>query len=435
MSFSKTIILIYKMINRGIKNLLILCLLVLGFFSLLFRKRRKKKIFFGPVPMIQYAYWKKSLIDSGYEVETIVYDHYKIHPKETFDKYTVDMVPKIFRFNKTLKLKLFAPFYGFYYVANNGLIFNTSFFGGFFGETIFWKVELLMYKFFGIKILVSGYGGDFYAYSKVLDKSLTHALLSSYPNISKEENIINKKINFLVKKSDIILNGVQVDGLGRWDVLPVNMITIPDNMILEKKKHKNITDEIVIVHAPNHRGFKGSEFIIDSVEKLINEGFKINFILLEGYENKEVIKVLKEKADILVEQVIFSGYALNAIEGMSLGIPVLSNLSNNLYLEPFRRYSYLSECPILSTTPENLKNNIKLLIQNTQLRNELGKLGIQYVKKYHSESTAKFMFGKIYNQLINKVDEDLINMFHPLKSDFVKNNYINTPLSQNRYNE
>ena len=95
-----------------------------------------------------------------------------------------------------------------------------------------------------------------------------------------------------------------------------------------------------------------------------------------------------------------------------MGIPVLSNLSNNQYLEPFRRYSYLSECPILSTTPENLKNNIKLLIQNTQLRNELGKLGIQYVKKYHSESTAKFMFGKIYNQLINKVDEDLINMFH-----------------------
>ena len=45
------------------------------------------------------------------------------------------------------------------------------------------------------------------------------------------------------------------------------------------------------------------------------------------------------------------------------------------------------------------------------------------------------MFGKIYNQLINKVDEDLINMFHPLKSDFVKKHYINTPLSQNRYNE
>ena len=93
MSFSKTIILISKMIKRGIKNLLILCLLVLGFFSLLFRKGGRK-IFFGPVPMIQYAYWKKSLIDSGFEVETIVYDHYKIHPKETFDKYTVDMVPK-----------------------------------------------------------------------------------------------------------------------------------------------------------------------------------------------------------------------------------------------------------------------------------------------------------------------------------------------------
>ena len=41
--------------------------------------------------------------------------------------------------------------------------------------------------------------------------------------------------------------------------------------------------EVVIVHAPNHRGFKGTEFIIEAIKKIKESGLKVRLILLEKY--------------------------------------------------------------------------------------------------------------------------------------------------------
>ena len=46
-------------------------------------------------------------------------------------------------------------------------------------------------------------------------------------------------------------------------------------------------------------------------------------------EHKDLINLLKDKADILIDQLIFNGYAMSAIEGMAAGIPVISNLENS----------------------------------------------------------------------------------------------------------
>ena len=116
---------------------------------------------------------------------------------------------------------------------------------------------------------------------------------------------------------------------------------------------------------------------------------------------------------------------------MASGLPVLSNLDNEAYTTVFRRYSFLNECPILSTTPETLKENLRILIENPELRDELGRLGRMYVEKYHSYKAAQYMFTNIFKKLEGE-DIDLINLYHPLKSDYVKNNYIKTPLIKNK---
>ena len=87
--------------------------------------------------------------------------------------------------------------------------------------------------------------------------------------------------------------------------------------------------------------------------------------------------------------------------------------------------------PVTLSNPENIVENLEQLILNRKLRELLGTLGIQYVKKYHSIESGKYFFKKIYNQLLNGVDEDLINMYHPLKSNYAKQNYIKTPLKDN----
>ena len=79
------------------------------------------------------------------------------------------------------------------------------------------------------------------------------------------------------------------------------------------------SEVVKITHAPNFRGFKGSEFIINAVEKLQKEGFKIELNLLEKLKNHEVKKILQDETDILVEQIIFTGHALNGLEGMACG--------------------------------------------------------------------------------------------------------------------
>ena len=40
-----------------------------------------------------------------------------------------------------------------------------------------------------------------------------------------------------------------------------------------------------------------------------NKGYKINFILVQGMEQRSY-KPLKDKADILIDQLIFNGYAM-----------------------------------------------------------------------------------------------------------------------------
>jgi glycosyltransferase involved in cell wall biosynthesis len=397
-------------------------------------KKQKTKIIWGPVPMISYKYWSKAMKVHGFDSITLVSGIYHIHDKKDFDLYFEDIVPRFFQFHTLVTRMVFGPLFSYMYTVKYTKLINISYMGGFLGNTPIWFFENFLYKLADIKVVVSGFGGDLYMYSKLLDQSLKHVLLMSYPKKAKEELLVRKKVDYWSKNADAIINGIQLDGIGRWSCLPVNMITIGNDKI-QNYKNVKVNKIVTIVHSPNHRGFKGTEFIIKAIDELKEEGYRINFILLENIPNGKVLKILKEEADILVEQIIFSGYAMSGIEGMASSIPVLSNLSNETYTQLFRRYSYLNECPILSTTPENIKENIKLLIENKQLRDELGKLGIDYVKKYHSEEAAQYMYGKIYNQLLNDVDEDLINMFHPLKSEYNQKNYIKTPLVNNQYRE
>ena len=128
----------------------------------------------------------------------------------------------------------------------------------------------------------------------------------------------------------------------------------------------------------------------------------------------------------MIDQLIIGYYGLAAVEGMSIGTPVICNMENKEFTTVFRRYSFLNECPIVSATPENIKDVLRILIAHPKLRKELGRAGRQYVEKYHSYKTAQYMFGAIYAKIIDNKDVDLINLFHPILSEY--NN--STPLIQ-----
>ena len=107
-----------------------------------------------------------------------------------------------------------------------------------------------------------------------------------------------------------------------------------------------------IVHAPNHRNLKGTEFMISEIEKLKSKGFSIDFNVLEGIDNKRVINEVKN-ADIVIDQLIIGWYAVFSIEGMACSKCTMCYLEEELL--DFYIYKKL-----LSSPPPIVNINLKI---------------------------------------------------------------------------
>lgn len=382
---------------------------------------------FGPIGLSNNMYWSNILGRSGYHSKTVVFEAFNINKKEDFDIYFSDIIETNYSgFMKGFK-KRYINYFAFDYLLKNFDIYHVSCLGLSLQNTKYRRREAYYLKKFGAKIVVIPYGADFMQYSLILDLSYRHALLSHYPDLVKSEKKIHDDVTYWVNNCDIFIGSLILDGKPRWDLLPFcNLsINVKDWTVKQKLNTANGTDgEVVIVHSPNHRVIKGTEFIEKAVLALQAKGLKVRLKIIEKVKNDEVLRILREEADILVEQLLL-GYALNGIEGMASGIPVISNIENERYSLVYKRYSYLGECPVASANPESIEYVLETLVRNPQLRAELGAAGRKYVEKYHSEETAMFMFGKIYDKIWFNKEVNLMEIYNPQNKDSYNNR---TPL-------
>ena len=154
-------------------------------------------------------------------------------------------------------------------------------------------------------------------------------------------------------------------------------VWIPNPVDLEKYPYIGVkeTEKINIVHAPSNRAKKGTEYVIKAVEKLKNEGYNVNLMLVENIPHNKVIEYYKQ-ADIVVDQLLLGWYGNVTIECMALGKPVCVYIKEDLE-------SHLPFMPVLNTSPESLVENLKMLIEDKELRKEIGKKGRKYIEKVH----------------------------------------------------
>lgn len=377
----------------------------------------RPRLMFGTIPIINNKYWNEALKNSGYDSTTVM-NHYfpSLNKKEDFDIYAEEILEKNYTWARKSFKEKYRELFMFDYCLKNYDVFHLSFLG-ITRETLPWKsFEPFWIKHFGGKIIIIPYGADFLQYSLIRDFSYQHALMAHYPSFTASEENISKNITIWKKYADIIIGSLVLDGKPKWDLLPFcNLcIDLKEWKLTERRSMNNGTEgEVTVVHSPNHRIVKGTDFVIQAVNKLKSEGLKINFILIEKMPNSKVKEILQTEADILVEQLLL-GYALNGIEGMASGIPVISNLENEYYHRVYRRYSYLNECPVFSATPETITDKLRILVTNPALRSQLGHAGRKYVEKYHSYSSALYMFKKIYENLFEGKNNDLMNLYNPL---------------------
>lgn len=404
--------------------------LVVATLSRYFVKRtgRQARLVWGTEPIINNSYWSKALSGAGWNSETFTTSFYSIHQRSDWDR----VLDEEFR----LWPRNLRPYMGFLNSILRYDIFFLSFRGLFLDNTRLWRAQHFILNLARKKVVILPFGSDAYIYRRITSLGTAHALMVSYPEAAREQERVASRVDYWAKRADVLIPGFMgTDGIGRWDVITPSKLCLDlDKWEVSARQNASSGKDqpIVIAHSPNHRGFKGTEFLVDAVDILKSEGLDLELLLLEGVTNVEVRMSLGRLADILVEQLIFDGYALSGVEGMASGIPVVANLENDDNLLHFRRWSFLGECPIVSASPENLVEVLRTLILNPELRQDLGRAGRKYVEKYHGPESAQFLFEKVIDSVQGK-SVDLIGLYHPLTGEYPNRlPKVEHPLHNNR---
>jgi hypothetical protein len=359
--------------------------------SLDVRRRRARgdlpRVVWGPTPIISIKYWSQSLRQLGFQSTTLVHSVYPAFKREDFDLHVDAFAPR------TERLRFLAPYYAFAWSLRNADVLAFFFDGGYLAATPLRWLECQLVKLAGKRTLLTSYGSDI-AVPGTLG-AVESAIYESYPDLRMRGPEIRRRVLYFTRQADFVVRCMQAGFTPRWDLIWPNYLAIDTELwkpTADATDADARTSEVVVVHPSNHRAIKGTEHLVRAVDELRSEGLHLRLEMVEGRPNDEV-RAAMAQADIVGEQFI-GGYGMTAVEAMSLGRPVISNLS---WLgREFWEGTCLRECPIVNATPDTLKRELRRLATEPSLRKELGRAGRQYVMNYHSTAAV----GRIWESVL-----------------------------------
>jgi glycosyltransferase involved in cell wall biosynthesis len=138
------------------------------------------------------------------------------------------------------------------------------------------------------------------------------------------------------------------------------------------------TDKLRIVHAPRNRSIKGTERVIETIERL-RRHIDLEFDLVEGVKHEEAIR-RKRRANLLIDQVdpdeVTTGYGMNSLEALSMGVPALTSMT------PSYR-DFLGDHPFLLATSDTLEERLAELARNPAVLVAHARRGREWVERVH----------------------------------------------------
>lgn len=151
----------------------------------------------------------------------------------------------------------------------------------------------------------------------------------------------------------------------------------------------------LIVHSPSAKVAKGSNYIITVIEELKSQ-FDFDFTILHDMHRSEVL-ALMQKADIFIDQIIIGSYGMATMEAMSFGKPVMCFILPEVFEAGLSR-----KCPIVNSNPDNLKENLIILLKDPQLRHDLGRKSRAFVEEFHDAEKVVTDLVEIYKSALPK---------------------------------
>lgn len=345
----------------------------------------------GPEPLINNVYHKRALEKFGYRTETFV-DHLYYISQDfdrcfASDRQCIALALTVLRVVFVLSLFRYRAIYMYF---NGGPLCHS---------VLLWRLEPLLYALAGIKTVVMAYGSDVQEMSRSHNLMFKHAMSIDYPKHRFRRTQIAERIDLWSRHAHHVIGGCEwVDYMYHWDTLMLAHFSIDLEAIEVHKASVRIASSqqvFRVVHAPNHRAIKGTDYVTKAIQEIRAQGLEIELVLVEKRPNQEVLQAIA-KCDVVVDQLIVGWYAMFAIEGMAMGKPVICNLRPDL-LDFYLTESLLleGESPLIQATPRTIKDVLLWCIKNRDKLKDIGMRGPQYVRRHHSIEAVGAVFNRI----------------------------------------
>ncbi|HMT10179.1 MAG TPA: hypothetical protein PKA39_00985 [Ignavibacteria bacterium] len=157
---------------------------------------------------------------------------------------------------------------------------------------------------------------------------------------------------------------------------PINIEEFPE--VIDHPKNP----KPVILHAPSNSGYKGTQYLVDAVEKLKKE-FDFEFRLVNNVSLQKLYEEIT-KADLVVDQLIQGWFGMLPLEAMMFEKPVVCYMRDDVAA------AQPPDNPMINANPATIYEVLRELLRDTSKWRQTGEAGRKYVVKYHdSKIVAK----------------------------------------------
>jgi hypothetical protein len=297
--------------------------------------------------------------------------------------------------NKIFKKIYYASLYrlfNIFFIFKKVIFYNVLIFS--YGITITnSSLELIFYKILRKKIIFVFFGSDSrppYMASKYVNDSLE----VDVDNLERITRAQKNKIRKIEKYADYCINWGPSSHFHEKSF--INMMELGFPLNLEPKNtYKGNTSIVEILHVPSDINIKKTNFIMEILDELSEEGVEYKLNLLSNVPNSTVLKAI-ERCDFIIDcQYSDTPLGILGIEAALLGKPTI--VGGYLYKDIYKYYSgYGESLPALYTHPDKMKSGIKKLIQDSDFRKNLSNIAYQFATKNYNLSTVAKHYSRIF---------------------------------------
>ncbi len=169
------------------------------------------------------------------------------------------------------------------------------------------------------------------------------------------------------------------------------------------KYHYEFDGRLKVLHAPTNRRLKGTELIIEAVDRARGEGIQFDFSLVENVSHEEMLERFRHN-NVYIDRVIAEAdgkpigtMGVAPLEAMSIGNAVIMHI-NDQYVQ------YYDGCPVVNVRPtvDGVVSALRDIAARPEQMRELGERGAAYVAETRSPKAIAQMCLDVYEKAVAK---------------------------------